>query len=185
MGKAKMQKRKCRVCGIGVSWKLFAFLIGFVAFMMLVVWVFQVFLLESLYKSTNGEYVGTESLGDAVYSCAVDYSTCIRVFKFSDSNSATEVASADVSTECSIHNIPHQMLNRTLNGYYSKALDNGGVFAETSEMSSKLGTFWSDSDGEEPLFDFIISFNFFIAHSLFKYLIKIITYRYKQWIKCN
>mgnify|MGYP002519114578 CR=1 FL=1 len=168
MEKAKMQKTKCKVCGIGVSWKLFAFLIGFVAFMMLVVWVFQVFLLESLYKSTKrnelesislaiGEYVGTESLGDAVYSCAVDYSTCIRVFKFSDSNSATEVASADVSTECSIHNIPHQMLNRTLNGYYSKALDNGGVFAETSEMSSKLGTFWSDSDGEEPLFDFINS----------------------------
>ena len=91
MDKAKRKKAECRACGIGISWKLFAFLAGFVAFMMLVIWIFQVLMLDSFYKKTKrdelerislaiGEYVDTEYLGDAVYSCAVDYSTCIRVF---------------------------------------------------------------------------------------------------------
>ena len=167
MDKATKQKAERRICGISISWKLFAFLVAFVAFMMLVTWVFQVLMLDSFYKSTKrhelesislaiGEYVGTHDLGEAVYSCAVDYSTCIRVFKFSDSTSASEVASADVSAECTIHNIPHVTLNKKLNEYYNKALENDGVFAETSEIRSKLGRFWSDSKAEdEPLFDFI------------------------------
>ena len=165
MENAEIRKSDRRICGISVSWKLFAFLVAFVAFMMLVIWVFQVLMLDSFYKNTKrkelenislviGEYVGTESLGDAVYSCAVDYTTCIRVFKFSDDITATEVASADVSAECNIHNIPSAFLNRKLNEYYNAAKDNGGVFTQTDEVSSKIGTFWSGGDPDKaPLFD--------------------------------
>ncbi len=167
MKMVKKTKEKCRVCGISVSWKLFAFLVAFVVFMMAVVWAFQVFLLDSLYRGTKyrelenislaiGEFAGTETLGEAVYSCAVDYSTCIRVFKLGENSSALEVASADVSAECIIHSISGVMLNRKLNEYYEKAVEAGGVFAETSEVSSKLGTFWSEGNRDnKPLFDFI------------------------------
>lgn len=169
MEKAKRTKAERRTCGISISWKLFAFLVAFLAFLMMVIWIFQVLLLDSFYKRTKreelerislaiGEYVDTELLGDAVYSCAVDYTTCIRVFKFSDGTTASEVASADVSADCTIHNIPNIQLNNKLNEYYRAALGNDGVFTETSELSSKIGTFWSDSDSEAaPLFDFINS----------------------------
>ena len=169
MEKAKEYKAKCHISGIGISWKLFAFLAVFVAFMMIIIWVFQVFMLDSFYKATKrkelesislaiGEYVDTEYLGDAVYSCAVDYATCIRVFKFGVGSTASEVASADVSADCSIHNIPSLLLNNKLNAYYKAALENGGVFTETSETKSKIGTFWSDvKSKDEPLFDFIDS----------------------------
>lgn len=169
MDKAKRKKAECRACGIGISWKLFAFLAGFVAFMMLVIWIFQVLMLDSFYKKTKrdelerislaiGEYVDTEYLGDAVYSCAVDYSTCIRVFKFNDNSSAFEVASADVAADCTIHNIPSIQLNSKLNQYYKAALANDGVFTETSEVKSRIGRFWSDIENDkEPLTDFIDS----------------------------
>lgn len=167
MGKAKKVKAKKPYGGISISWKLFAYLTAFVAFMMLVIWIFQVLMLGSFYKDTKhkelegiskaiSQYVGTEELGEAVYSCAVDYSTCIRVFKLSDELTASEVASADVSAECSIHNIPHISLNKKLNEYYQAAKNNGGVFIETGEIKSKLGTFWSDgNDSDRPFFDFI------------------------------
>jgi len=115
---------------IGISWKLFAFLIAFVVFMMAVVWIFQVFMLDSFYKKTKkkelenislviGEYVGTENLGDAVYSCAVDYSTCIRVFKVNQNLPMYEVASAEVSPECIIHNAGSNLItDEKLNEYY-------------------------------------------------------------------
>ena len=169
MEKAKKQKAERRVCGISISWKLFGFLVAFVVFMMVIIWTFQVFMLDNFYKATKrrelesismaiGEYVDTDRLGDAVYSYAVDYATCIRVFKFNSDTTASEVASADVSADCTIHNIPSMLLNNKLNGYYSSALENGGVFTETSEVKSKTGKFWSDSKNHsEPLFDFIDS----------------------------
>ena len=169
MDKAKMKKADRRVCGISISWKLFAFLAGFVAFMMIVIWGFQVLMLDNFYKNTKreelerislaiGEYVDTEYLGDAVYSCAVDYVTCIRVFKINDDLNAVEVASADVAADCTIHNIPPMQLNNKLNQYYRAALENDGVFTETSEIDSKTGRFWSDSENRrEPLFNYIDS----------------------------
>jgi len=169
MEKAKKTRAERRVCGISISWKLFAFLVAFVAIMMVIIWVFQVFMLDSFYKATKrkelesismaiGEYVDTEYLGDAVYSCAVDYATCIRVFKFNDGSTASEVASADVLADCTIHNIPALLLNNKLNTYYKSAIENGGVFTETSETKSKIGTFWSDSKSkDEPLLNFIDS----------------------------
>jgi len=151
---------------IGISWKLFAFLIAFVVFMMAVVWIFQVFMLDSFYKKTKkkelenislviGEYVGTENLGDAVYSCAVDYSTCIRVFKVNQNLPMYEVASAEVSPECIIHNAGSNLItDEKLNEYYNYAVDNGGVYTVTSDVKSKLGKFWSEnSTGDKPYFD--------------------------------
>lgn len=151
---------------MGISWKLFAFLVAFVGFMMAVIWFFQVIMLESFYERAKKkelenislmicEYVGTENLGDAVYSCAIDYSTCIRVFRVNDDLTAYEVASAEVSPDCIIHNVtPNFVTNEKLNEYYYSAVNNGGVYAVTSEAQSKLGNFWSENreDGR-PYFD--------------------------------
>ena len=53
MEKAKKIKAKRRTCGISISWKLFAFLVAFLAFLMAVIWVFQVPMLDSFYKRTK------------------------------------------------------------------------------------------------------------------------------------
>lgn len=147
---------------IGIGWKLFAFLIAFVILMLGVIWLFQVRLLDYFYQKTKykeletissiiADYVGTDSLDDAVYSCAVDYSTCIRIFR-QNSNIAVEVASADVAAECLIHDISQNMLNE----YYRQAKENGGLFAATREMKPQYGTFWSGSDPRTTrLFDII------------------------------
>ena len=120
--------RKQSKKNIGVGWKLFALLLAFVLLMLGVIWFFQVRLLNHFYKQTKykeleaiskvlSEYVGSDSLDEAAYSCAVDYATCIRIFR-RNNQMAVEVASADVSMECFIHGVSQN----TLNEYYRNAL---------------------------------------------------------------
>lgn len=147
---------------IGIGWKLFAFLMAFVLLMLGLIWLFQVRLLDFFYKKTKYKeletissivenYVGTDAMGDAAYSCAVDYSTCIRIFRNSG-RIAVEVASADVAAECLIHDIPQTVLN----DYYQKAKENGGLFATTLEMKPQVGTIWVGDDPRTThLFDII------------------------------
>ena len=147
---------------ISIGWKLFAFLLAFVLLMLGGIWLFQIRLLDHFYQKTKykeletissilSDYVGTDTLDDAVYSCAVDYSTCIRIFRQSN-NIAVEVASADVAKDCLIHNISQTRLNE----YYRNAKENGNVYAATQEMTPQIGTFWSGSDPKTThLFDLI------------------------------
>lgn len=155
--KPKVKKRT-----ISIGWKLFAFLIAFVILMLGVIWLFQIRLLDYFYQKTKykeletissiiSDYVGTDTLSDAAYSCAVDYSTCIRIFR-QTGNIAVEVASADVAAECLIHNVSQQALNE----YYRRAKENGGLFAATRERKPQIGTFWSSDDPRTTkLFDII------------------------------
>ena len=142
--------------GIGMRWKLFAFLVAFVVFMLGVVWAFQILLLDHFYKdikykeleSISGvisDYLGSDDIDEAVYSCAVDYSTCIRVFRQTD-NVAVEVASADVAVDCLIHGISQTELN----DFYSKTRDNGGLYATTQELKPQLGAFWGSDGNRRP-----------------------------------
>lgn len=158
--RASKTKNKEQRRGIGMRWKLFAFLVAFVVFMLIVIWVFQILLLDHFYKDIKykelesisdviSDYLGSDAIDEAVYSCAVDYSTCIRVFRQTD-NIAVEVASADVAADCLIHGISQAALNE----FYSKTVENGGLYSATSEMKPKLGAFWgSDGDHRPALFD--------------------------------
>ena len=85
-----MAKRERRA--ISVKWKLFAFLMLFVTFMLGVIWLLQILMLGRFYRDAKyreldniaqviEQCLETETLDDAVYSCAVDYSTCVRIFK--------------------------------------------------------------------------------------------------------
>ena len=131
-----MEKKK----SIRIGWKLFAFLFAFVFLMLAIIWLFQIRLLDYFYKNTKykelqvisdiiTEYVDTESLDEAVYSCAVDYSTCIRVFR-QNNKVAVEIASADVAAECLIHDISQKKLLE----YYQRAKENGGTLVTAEHM---------------------------------------------------
>ena len=78
--------------GLGMRWKLFAYLVVFVVVMLVTVWIFQILLLDYFYKDIKYKelesisevitaYLGSDEIDGAVYSCAVDYTTCVRVFR--------------------------------------------------------------------------------------------------------
>lgn len=142
---------------ISVKWKLFAFLMLFVAFMLGVIWLLQILMLGRFYRDAKyrelesiaeviAQCLETETLDDAVYSCAVDYSTCVRLFKKVGENSFVEAASADVLEKCAIHNISQIALRE----YYQKTLDGDGFYAETIENPSQMGVFWSENQEGRP-----------------------------------
>ena len=154
------KRKNGKASGVGMRWKLFGYLVAFVGFILAVIWIFQILLLDFFYKDIKykelesisdviAEYLGSEEIDGAVYSCAVDYTTCIRVFRHS-ANVAVEVASADVSADCLIHNISQGALN----DFYRKAVENGGLYVATREMEPQLGAFWgSDGNRRPDLFD--------------------------------
>lgn len=150
-----MAKRERKA--ISVKWKLFAFLMLFVTFMLAVIWLLQILMLGRFYRDAKyrelesvsqviEQCLETEALDDAVYSCAVDYSTCVRIFKKVGDNSFVEAASADVIEKCVIHNVPQEKLRE----YYEKTLDGDGFYAETKENPSQMGLFWSENQEERP-----------------------------------
>ena len=154
MNKRIKQKRS----GIRVQWKLLAFLLAFVAFMLAVIWVFQIQMLGNFYRSAKyreldtiagilESCLGTDSLGEAVESCAKEYDTCIRVFKKTRDNVFVEVASADVTADCTIHHLSEDKLQY----YYNQTFLGDGVYTENKEIEHNLGKFWSE--GQTQLFE--------------------------------
>lgn len=153
--KKEITKKKS---GIRVQWKLLAFLLAFVAFMLAVIWVFQIQMLGNFYKSAKyreldtisgilEKCLGTDSLGDAVESCAKEYDTCIRIFKRTQGNVFVEAASADVASDCTIHHLNEEKLQY----YYNQTLLGDGSYTENKEIAHDLGKFWSE--GEAKLFE--------------------------------
>ena len=153
--KDQTQKKKS---GIRVQWKLLAFLLAFVAFMLAVIWIFQIQMLGSFYR--NAKYreldtisgilercLGTDSLGEAVESCAKEYDTCIRIFKRTQGNVFVEAASADVNSDCTVHHLSEEKLKY----YYNQTVFGEGIYTENKEINHNLGKFWSE--GETKLFE--------------------------------
>ncbi len=153
--KKVIQKKKS---GIRVQWKLLAFLLAFVAFLLAVIWIFQIQMLGNFYR--NAKYreldtiskilescLGTDRLGEAVESCAKEYDTCIRIFKRTQGNVFVEEASADVASDCTIHNLNEERLQY----YYNQTLLGEGSYTENKEIDHNLGEIWAE--GETKLFE--------------------------------
>ncbi len=126
---------------ISISWKLFAYLLLFTTFILIVVWVFQIGLLNYFYRQSKYQELGTadkalvgtlrdnpEALNETVRTYAADYAICIRVFSMSwDENRryAQDIcSSADFSNDCVIHGIDEVYLTYL----YNKAAENDGLY---------------------------------------------------------
>jgi signal transduction histidine kinase len=126
-------KRKRRATGI--SWRLFGTLALFVILSLVIIWVFQIGLLNEFYEDSKleefaqteneiFEFIGNEErMADAAERRSSETNTCIRVFKVTDST-AQEIISADVNIECTIHQMHEQGLSRL----YEKAVSHDGVY---------------------------------------------------------
>ena len=133
----------------GVSWRLFGTLTCFVLLILIVIWVFQIVLLNSFYESSKldefsttndlifGELSSPEDLKMVVYMRSVETDSCIRVFRIVD-GVAEEIAGSDVSLGCFLHHISGDALYRL----YEQAEKGDGVYIRkiTSPSDGEGGT---------------------------------------------
>ena len=119
----------------GISWRLFGALAFFVVLILIVIWVFQVVLLNRFYESSKlDEFHDTderlfaclsdrEKLREELYAASVDTDSCIRLFCVVD-GVAVNVADSDVNHGCALHHLSGEALYRL----YAKACENGGTY---------------------------------------------------------
>lgn len=157
---SRMLRNKRHVAGI--SWRLFGLLIIFVTLILIVIWIFQIVLLNRFYENSKLEEFdetekiiydslgSDEALKTAVLGRSVETDTCIRVFRIAD-GVAENIADADVSMGCYIHHLSGKSLYRL----YEYAAENGGVYtrrispnkAQSKVLTTIKVTLIEDSDG--------------------------------------
>ena len=146
---------------IGIQWRLLGYLSLFVAFVLLVIWLFQIRMLaplyediknremrhtadalsELLYEKETFEADKDMTLKTAVWTHAGDYNICVRVWRVVDGH-ARIAASADVSDNCVIHHITGDRIAEL----YLQAKDRGGSYS-CKVSFYRDGMVWMDNDG--------------------------------------
>ena len=118
--------------GISVRWKLAVYMSVFVAIVLLVMWMFHVFLLDTFFRSVKKSEmeetadlltskIGAEDLESAAYSEAADHSLCVMIFRI-DESTANEIVNVDATGSNLIMSISSERLGH----FYRKAHENGG-----------------------------------------------------------
>ncbi len=153
--------RRTNKKGIGIQWRLMGYLSVFVAFSILVLWVFQIWMLVPFYENIKKRemqqtsdilcaVLGNEqtleepdllTLKDSVWNCAEEYSMCITVWRVEDGR-ARYVTKADVSDNCIIHKVSG---GRQFGELYRYAKEKGGVYACKVKFH-KDGMIWMDEE---------------------------------------
>ena len=128
----------------GISWRLFGMLALFVVLILIVIWTFQVALLNRFYESSKlDEFNQTdekifeviddnENLRTVVFMRSIETDSCIRVFKIVD-NAPQEIADYDTNINCFIHRADGIELNRLC----ESVIEKGG--SHTRRMSNSVG----------------------------------------------
>ncbi len=148
----------------GISWRLFGTLALFVILVLIVIWVFQIVLLNDFYEASKlDEFEDTEgavwdNLNDeqlmirTLHQRSVKTDTCMRLFKVVN-GAADEIADSDVNGGCMLHHLTGDGLSRM----YTQAVKNGGVYSRKiqspSDVKSSLNAMYvsvrTSSAGEE------------------------------------
>ena len=137
----------------GISWRLFGTLTLFVVLVLVVIWVFQIVLLNKFYETSKiEEFTDTDDfifglinnekgMKEAVYTRSGETDTCIRLYKVVD-GVAIEIADSEVNMGCMLHSIPADALS----SLYTRAAKNGGVYskkiANPSDKNSSINALY-------------------------------------------
>lgn len=114
---------------IKMAWKVFAFLVGFVAILLVLLWVFQTVMLQSFYTSIKtrsimnnasiiAQNIDNPELKTLLDRIASSDGICIRIVN----ESGEDLCSAEITRNCTIHN----MKTRDLVNCYQKTVKKGG-----------------------------------------------------------
>ncbi len=145
--------------GIGIQWRLMGYLSMFIAFALIVLWLFQVQMLVPFYENTKrremeqtsdglalaleneGATLPSKAFEDAVWEYAETYNTCIQVWRV-EGDRARIVASADISDGCIIHHVSGDRIANL----YQLAKEAGGSYSGKVKFH-RGGMIWMDNDG--------------------------------------
>ena len=148
----------------GISWRLFGMLTLFVVLSLIVIWTFQVALLNRFYESskldefhqTDEEIFSTteniELLQRITYKRSIGTDSCIRVFKITD-GVPSEIADCDANINCFIHHADGGEIRRLCtsvlekDGNYTRRISNsvgGSTVIVTIHAAASKGADGSD-----------------------------------------
>ena len=117
---------------ISIRWKLAAYMAIFVAIILMITWVFQVFLLDTFFRSikeselkesaaTLANKVGNSDLETQAFREAVDHSLCVVIFQL-EGRTSRQVVSIDATGS----NVALSITEKRLGEFYKRAYENGG-----------------------------------------------------------
>lgn len=103
---------KNRLNNLSIKWKIFAYLIGFCGFLLIMLWLFQIVFLDSFYKfikiknaektsSVITKNINSDNIEEIVSSISKSMDLCISVV----SSDGQELYRSDIMRECIIHKI--------------------------------------------------------------------------------
>ncbi|MBQ7010667.1 MAG: HAMP domain-containing histidine kinase [Clostridia bacterium] len=126
---------------ISLKWKLFGFFSAFAGAILLMMWVFQIWLLDDFYLSitkrnlneagTSLSQCSAKELQTQADSIALSHDICVLIFD----NSGRKLASSEPSGGC----IVHKLGNGNLNQLYSAAISAGGHTLTPVELTRLPG----------------------------------------------
>jgi len=130
----KKIKQKIARQGVSIRWKLIVYFAIFVAVALMVMWVFQVYLLNNFYELIKRRemlhsaaelaiYVEDETLGVHAYDYAMDGVMAVAIYRM-ERDAPVQVISVDATGQTTGINLPSEQLEK----YYQKAAENGGNY---------------------------------------------------------
>ena len=143
--------------GPRLMWRLFFYLAVFTAVILVILWLFQVVFLDSIYKliKISDIRVCAERLTDLIASDNIEElesrslelahsrELCVLILRMTDKDTAIEVVSVDTQLGCVIHNTD-KASKFTL---YDSAVANGGSLTQRFRFDSRTRSYYSTSDG--------------------------------------
>ena len=142
MSKVEQQHRPYP--GASVTSKLLFYFLIFMIMMLLVVWIFQIMLLNVFYRNTKTkemEYIsemisvsledGKSELSRPVIDHADEYRVCVRVFKLGQSG-LVEIADVNAAETCFLHHIDPGALDKL----YQRALRGEGHYSAVKPLTA-------------------------------------------------
>lgn len=132
----KRKNAKSKFSRVSIRWKLIVYFSVFVAVSILVMWVFQVYLLSNVYEFTKrremmhsarelSQYIGDEKFDLQASDYAIDNMMAITVYRVIDGNRFEAIVNVD-PTDQDDEMLSHKQLQ--LERYYQKALSGDGTY---------------------------------------------------------
>lgn len=140
---------------LGIKWKLSAYLAAFTLIIILMLWLLQVVLLETIYKTVKtGEIKAAaveltrsldelEQLESVANKVAERNEVCIMIFRMDDINTATRLINIKRFDNSLIQNIPRYEIF----SLYDTAAANGGRYLERFRYDAIRRVYYSIDDG--------------------------------------
>ena len=141
---SKVEKQHRPYPGASVTSKLLFYFLIFMIMMLLVVWIFQVMLLNVFYRNTKTKemvYIsemisdsledGKSELSRPVIDHADEYRVCVRVFKLGQSG-LVEIADVNAAETCFLHHIDPGALDKL----YQRALRGEGHYSTVKPLTA-------------------------------------------------